>query len=324
MEDFENFLDADYKDRVEVLNATDNWQQIRGFIGKPLTANYKDGVFESEHPQMNTPQIEITDKYAIIFTEKGGSSAIIGILDQYKLSNLKVSNNDNHPRLIATLMFNTSELEEFELSSEQKEIKDILDGNSKKDLIIVTRNPIYKWLSGVYQDVLFEVERSSILLNQVLDKNKSFKPYNFSENNKKKLLAKESLSQFVYSLLKYRQRIGIPIASDHSRLYNETFFSMLLNLKIDKSKLKIIDLDDPGSDLMDCLSKYNPEILETCNTESYWTQRPHHTEIISSINTECKKRNDEELLSKIKDELLKDFYYYTLIRKHYKDYIYKN
>lgn len=317
MEKDDSFLHANYNDRTSVLEKTKNVSLIRRFFKGSIEFDYENNFFNSRR-ELKPPQFELTNKYGIFFSIKGGSSAITTIFKEYGLSDLNITTNKIYGRYISSKIGFKQDILIDELV---KPIEEILNGKSKKDLIIVIRNPVYKFLSGLYQDVSFELQSSDVLLGIV--SNKYDVKYNHKDNDDKiKSLNDSAICFLAYNLLKYRLSSGQDVASSHSDLYNEFYYSLLTNNNIDSSKLKIVDIDDPNSDLIKCLGEYNPEIIDSSNNRGYWTHRGHHEMLLNGIEKLCLEDNNFELLKAVKSEINNDFHYYTLIRQNYKDNVY--
>jgi hypothetical protein len=322
MKDDFDFVHTNYNDRRDVLEKTKNSSLITKFFKGTLNFSYSHdfSIKDTSFYKDVIPQFELTEKYGIFFTEKGGSSAITTLFKGFELSQLNTTQVDYYKLYLLSKIKPESDMK---VPESLEELESILNGKSKKDLIFVTRNPIYKFLSGIYQDITGELISSKILL-QVISNEYNIEYDHINNIDKIKSLSESALSFAAYNLLKYRLLSGESVCAGHSTLHNEFYYSLLTNNNIDNNKLKIVDIDDPSSDLIACLSKYNPEILENGKSKAFWTHRPYHEILLNGIEKICMDKNDMQLLNVIRREIKNDFYYYTLIRHYYKKYIYKN
>lgn len=320
MDNNNNFADSKNKDRKNILEKTKNISLIKAFFHNGIEFDYESDFFDI-NPDLMQPRVELTEKYGIFFSLKGGSSVIFDILKEFKLSDIDITINKGYNDYISSKV-KPNEVKYIDSVFTPLDL--ILNGQSKKDLIIVTRNPVYKFLSGLYQDIMFELVSSNIL-TEIYVNNHNFINNQYRYNQEIiKSIDDDTLCFLAYNLLKYRSISGQNICYGHSFLFNEFYYSLLTNNKINNTKLKIVDLDDPNSDLIQCLRDYNPEIVNNQKSKNFWTHRPYHEILLKGIEKLCHKYNNLNILNNIKKEVRNDFYYYMLIRNSYKKNIYKN
>jgi hypothetical protein len=272
----------------------------------------KEGVY-SNSANIHIEYFE-TEKFFLLCTSKGGSSFINGFL---KRNNLEVKHNQELNKIIRghNNFFNIkNKYKEEEVDKQIIEYFKLLNGKSKKDLIIVTRNPLVKWMSGVIQDLNSLVDKAPMLMKLV--------KYEKSDDKLKNQL------NLYRSLLPYflteRFETEGKIALGHSQLYNEYFFQLLLiHSNIDKNKLHIVDIDNPNHDLSDVIEKYYPYTKEEKNI-SYWTHREKHLHLFKNLNHFLIEQGIEKnVTAAIKNEILNDYKWYILLLETFKDNLWK-
>lgn len=301
------------KDRDYILKKITNKNNVRALFG--FNPNESDSIIS---PSVTPPAYNETEKYGIIYTSKGGSSYINNTLKKYNLFEHENANEfaDGFNKVFLSTLYPTPLETEEEVPEKYSEFMSIVNGKSHKDLIIVTRNPMYKWLSGIYQEIEMEYQSSNILYGILQN------DYDVVIDGKfPNKLSNEILEKIVYKyLLGVMYRNG-KIANAHAALYNQTFFLFLLNNKIDKSKLKILDIDDPECNMNKFFSSYNPEIIP--DDENFlWTHRPRHEHILKGIlNNESSSIKIKQM---IRNEVGTDFYYYSLLKEKFKKNFVKN
>ena len=86
MEDSVHFKDAHIEDREYVLKETQNVDVIKSSLGHDFLIGDDENIFHTSNQYLSIPIYNETDKYGILFTSKGGSSLIEGVIEQYNLS----------------------------------------------------------------------------------------------------------------------------------------------------------------------------------------------------------------------------------------------
>ena len=258
-----------------------------------------------------------TSKFILLCTQKGGSSYINTALSE---NNLFVHNPEQAKEIfhkfnnfIDLLHVDYANMDIPEVALEYSKI---LQGKSKKDLIIVTRNPILKWMSGVVQD-LDGLVHSAPVLRKLINYEVDYIDYEQSTLN----LQKELLIDF---LIERFESEGTT-AYAHSKLYNVLFYQLLsVNSNIDKNKLYLVDIDNPNHNLADVLKRYHPEIQKTEKHKSYWTHRHKHDYLFSDFQDRINERQLEiPLIESIIKDITFDYQWYLILLANYKDNLWK-
>lgn len=307
------------KNRINIINSKS--------INDSITNLFPDLVDSDSNGYLSTYPIEYkeTEKFVIFVTGKGGSTITNRILEENDLSlhhlgaggrrddiNNCFSNHGN---------FMMGYDDSIPLIKELSELKNILSGTSKKDLIIVTRNPIKKWISGLVQELSKEVE-SSMVASSFLSETHGIVVntlWDIIENDElSEDLKSEILCDLSYKFLKMAIFRHGTTEIDHMQLYNEIFYLFLENNpNIDLSKVRIIDIDSDNGDLVELFKKYYPDIKLNDATEGFWSQRYVWGLITKNLKTYMLKQN-KGIYEVIKREILRDLNYYNLIYKNYK------
>ena len=299
------------EDRNHILSNMTNTQMITQLFGFDIN----DSVMGNDL-MFPIPEYMETEKYGILFTSKGGSSYIMRTLKEYNLSEHVDENefaNGFGPVFLSTLHPSSTGKG---TPKKFAEFFSILNGKSKKDLIIVTRNPVYKWISGVYQEISMDYSKSNILYGMLQNDYK----LNECETNINKL-TDDILEKLVYRYLVGSLYRNGTVATDHAALYNQSFFLFILNNKIDMNKLKIVDIDDPNCNINKLLKSYNSEVIVN-KTDGLWTHRPKHEHVLKGvIDNLGSSINIKDIL---KREVGTDFYYYSLLKTQFDKNFVKN
>lgn len=305
------YYDAEITDKSRIIDETKNVESLKRLLGSNLPISYEENLLEFVPKVINSPLYNETDKFGILFSPKGGSSIIDNILDEYSLSVL--SEFSDKKWSTTYLSFLSAQRRETTIHKTWYEFRDICDGISKKDLIIVIRNPIYKWLSGVWMDINLEVETSKILYSYLKEK------YSLDNMGGDNYLSDEAIQDIIFKYIKQSIESGELACNSHGALYNESFFNLLTNNNISKDKIKIIDIDDGDVDLIDLFQKFYPQIQRSEADKLFWTMRGIHKTIIDGLVKEIQNQNDKLFSSVLRNELHRDLYYYTLLKEKYKN-----
>jgi hypothetical protein len=311
MRNKEELLLYNIENRKKIINDNNNELLIKDFF---LNDNLDDKniyEFKNSHIQYNE-----TDKFGILFSHKGGSTAIYSILEH---NNLNYFKRDEFFNKEIKYHFNINKNRTENLDFKLDEFNKIVNGKSKKDLIIVTRNPIYKFLSGMYQDLSIEFLKSDLLYSFLKEK---YKDENLPIHDSKDIdsLPERIIGEMAYLHVKNLFYKEENIRYGHSSLYNELFFNFLyVNKSINKSKIKIIDIDNPNYNLFEVFKKYYPEIEQSNRSKHFWTHRDKHRIILEGVSKHIK---EDELHIKqfIRETVNQDYYYYKLLLQNYTEY----
>lgn len=267
-----------------------------------------------ENPNFVSPAFYETDKFGIFTYMKGGSSLVNTLLNQHKLSNKEYKQDIFSDVFFETMgcykVINPEERMQF------NEFFKILDGTSEKDLIIPIRNSCKKWISGFIQELQFQYNDSP-LLKRIMEPGVA---YDISE------LSQDNINEIVLNKMKELHSTDNGLLEGHHRLYNETLYNFLEhNPNIDKTKLRIIDIDSPDGDLITLISEYHPEVLKDVSNK-FNSQRDLYVRFLNSISSQLMNSFNEEnkqIAYNMKRVVGQDYYYYTLIHKKYHNLIYK-
>jgi len=218
---------------------------------------------------IHNPQYAETEYFLILYSSKGGSSWITNTINQHELGR---------------------EAGEFSIES--------LNGKSEKDLIVVTRNPSKKWVSGLWEELHKEREST---INELSD---------------------SELENTIYKWLVDTYDIEGTLSFAHCRLYNESYYHLLKSNNINKKKLKIVNIDSIGGDLVNVFSDYWPHLKnEFIGEGGFSSRRPRHERLLKILLRICDKNN--VIQKQITDVILRDLYYYNKIHSEFKEQIYE-
>lgn len=300
------------ENRNEILSKTTNLEYLKHLLGGDIFDDDK-GKFKFKNNNFVPPNYVETEKFGVLFHMKGGSSFISNALTLSNLITTPSTRYSSWPNVFKSVM----RIDNMDSESEEyPEFIKILNGKSIKDLILVTRNPIYKWISGVYQEMQIEYGQSKTLKFFLKEK---YKGVNISE--KMDNLPDEAFEELCYTILKSVFESGGGSTWAHAMLYNETYYNFLeLNPNIDKSKLKIIDIDSPNGNLTSLLSAYHPEILSLDYIKNFHSHRFHYERLFKIIRKRIFHGNEPTLLNDITKQLQTQYYYYTMLEHKYSEY----
>lgn len=257
-----------------------------------------------------------TEKVMFLYSSKVGSSFIRNsIVEPNNARLVNIVNNgpvDIKPLLKFKPFTLEPNIEECDFSV--SELVKFLNGNSKKDLILLIRNPVMKWISGVVMDMRNN-EITSPLFHAVLEKayNRDFRGLGFED------LPEDILSELTYFYIRDIVKKEGRVDNGHSRFFAESNY-LLFSEHIDTinlNKLKIFDVDELGVDLGDVITEYYP-ILKDYVQKDYWTQRTLWNKLFSEFVTHISNRNDNLLMDKIQDGVYKDYSFYKMFKQKFK------
>ena len=284
-----------------------------------LLNDYHKGVFYAETP-----------KIGILYYNKVGSSFISTMFinnESLKVNGIKIYSNqanqvgERNVRLINDNQWvwaTTHKKDRGILTESLGDFEKIINGTSEKDLIIVTRNPKLKLLSGLMQDIkphgtIFQ--HPGLFLRGYLSK---YHPSaagipTFSELKKFHPNVWEEV--FEYYLLGWFKAFNNIKTSDgaHGKLgFNETYYKFLELNPINLDKLTIIDIDSIDGNLETVFKKYHKNLKFP---ESVHSNKGRYSDVIYLINKLSKKYKG--LLQDIEWEISRDYFYYNLIKEKY-------
>ena len=274
----------------------------------------------------------VTTKFSILTFMKGGTSRIGGLLEHNKNISKYNSNTDGSADSLGIDWIRALSLHEDRIklnqpnrinpSEPQSHFNSTMLGTSENDFVVVIRNPRYKWLSGVLQDLRQQNSNDSLqpsligfLVNKYPTLSEIFKD---PEN----MFIEEVLNNepdAFYDLFKHfllgHLALNKSVTNHHSKLYNEVTYKLLqLNTEIDETKLKILDLDSVQVNIDNVFKHYYPD-LDISDGQGKSTQRKKYEPLLIAL-----KRFENEYpiyMSMIQESISRDFFYYKLIKQNY-------
>lgn len=274
----------------------------------------------------------VTTKFSILTFMKGGTSRIGGLLEHNKNISKYNSNTDGSADSLGIDWIRALSLHEDRIklnqpnrinpSEPQSHFNSTMLGTSENDFVVVIRNPRYKWLSGVLQDLRQQNSNDSLqpsligfLVNKYPTLSEIFKD---PEN----MFIEEVLNNepdAFYDLFKHfllgHLALNKSVTNHHSKLYNEVTYKLLhLNTEIDETKLKILDLDSVEGNIDNVFKHYYPD-LDISDGQGKSTQRKKYEPLLIAL-----KRFEKEYpiyMSMIQESISRDFFYYKLIKQNY-------
>ena len=274
----------------------------------------------------------VTTKFSILTFMKGGTSRIGGLLEHNKNISKYNSNTDGSADSLGIDWIRALSLHEDRIklnqpnrinpSEPQSHFNSTMLGTSENDFVVVIRNPRYKWLSGVLQDLRQQNSNDSLqpsligfLVNKYPTLSEIFKD---PEN----MFIEEVLNNepdAFYDLFKHfllgHLALNKSVTNHHSKLYNEVTYKLLqLNTEIDETKLKILDLDSVEGNIDNVFKHYYPD-LDISDGQGKSTQRKKYEPLLIAL-----KRFENEYpiyMSMIQESISRDFFYYKLIKQNY-------
>lgn len=245
-----------------------------------------------------------TPKALFLYTFKGGSTFIENSIikpSRENEVNLKIKGPINGKNLkfkLHTMTIDDNVRLDNDGDCVLQELIKSSKGKSKKDLIIVTRNPIIKWISGILMEIQINVKKD---LNEHRDFTK---------------IDDGVLSNYIIKFLKKNYELSYSYSPGHCVLFNKFFYLLLTSNNIDKSKIKIVDLDNKETNFSSILMRYYPEI-EPHLQKNYWTQSNNYDKLFIPFIRMKKERTNIENL--VRNEIYEDMMFYNLINEIYKD-----
>ena len=261
-----------------------------------------------------------TDKFFVLVTSKGGSSIMQNIIN---LLNGKSRDDNSFFKLSEFFRDNQNFLTvgstELVTQNGNEEFIKLLNGKSNKDLIIITRNPLFKWLSGIIQDVEGELRDSESELYKWVDD--TFKGFDISNINKSPDSRDYDLNQPIISKIIYKYLMLMYLdnnnscTKNHASLYNELFYLFLENNKnINFSKVRLVDIDSENGDIVEFIKNYYPS-LDDSNFSEFYTRRNTWQFYFETITDEFK--DDISVIESISNDIRRDLYFYLLLKNKF-------
>lgn len=291
-----------------------------------------DEIFCKPPSLLNNDMIYyVTTKFSMLTFMKGGTSRIGILLNQNQnISEYNPNTHDNRQSLgidwIRALSLHEDRIKlndpnRTDPSENQIHFNSTMVGTSEKDFIVIIRNPRYKWLSGVLQDLRQQNSNDSLqpsLVGFLVNKYPNLTEYLKNKNN---LFLEQVLNNepdAFYDLLKHfllgHLALTNCLTNNHFKLYNEVTYKLLHLNTIDETKLKILDLDSVDGNIDNLFKHYYPD-LDISHGQGKSTQRKKYEPLLIAL-----KRFENEYpiyMSMIQESISRDFFYYKLIKQNY-------
>lgn len=140
--------------------------------------------------------------------------------------------------------------------------------NEKKPIIVLYRNPLFKFCSGILQDFIGNITNRTILLSDYLCSNFDFDSDDtFNHMNTQRMIDKlkepnknviDLFKKFILLSFKYGT-----LFETHASLHTDSLFTLLNNKVSLTSKDFLIDIDDDNTMLENVLLKLKPDLEKT-------------------------------------------------------------
>lgn len=208
------------------------------------------------------------------------------------------------------------------ISSESvvKDLELISTNKNKKDILIVYRNPLEKFLSGTIQDfaniITYGLPYNNFLIDYLLtessiETNYIFKSKDTIFNNIQNINTPkedEKFKKYYLELLRIYVNFYInnTITSDHATSNLYLLYPFINEKIVDKNKIKFFDIDSTSDvTLEDILLKY--EI--TSKRKEVRNSQKKNSELLSKMIS-----NDSDLMSKLHHNLKQETFFYNLLK----------
>ena len=309
---------------TEYKNNFDKDEDVNKWISNEKVDDLLDkchgGVFYAETP-----------KFGILYYNKVGSRFIKSMFkdnQSLRVDGIEIYSNQVSGHNVRSINQNqwswatTYKKDRGILTESLGDFEKITNGTSEKDLVIVTRNPKLKLLSGMIQDI--NIHGDIYFPNQFFFKGYINKHYPSVLGLKtyeelKKIHPKiweDILEQHLIGWFSEFSRIRTSEASHGKVGFNETYYKFLELNPINLDKLTIVDIDSIDGNLETPFKKYNnnlnfPKTIEPMSNKSKY----------SDMLYLLKKIGDNEKYSKLIEsiewEVSRDYFYYNLIKEKY-------
>ena len=252
------------------------------------------GIEEFQSGIFSTPHYKQTSKFGILYSNKCGSSFIRAYIDENKL-------NETTADMYREAFVNKTLFQQILSMNKDKRFGDftnMLTGKSDKDLIIVTRFPSQKWLSGMWTQIVHLI------------------PDDVWEYDNIKT------EEIIYKELKHLANVTHTLSIGHSTMYNEAYYNLLtLHPDIDRKKLKIVNIDTLDGDLKAVVSEYYDFGYPEDDVANINDNTKVYPKFINHLNDIFKKdRTIQHILSKT---IHRDLHYLNRIQNEYSDCFFK-
>lgn len=253
------------------------------------------------------PQYQESEKFGIMFSSKGGSG---WIMDAFRENNLSIQ-----PKGEPFGVVWQQSISPWGGEDKHGDLTNILNGSSEKDFILVTRNPLYKFVSGLWEEMGITYGQSNIFRGSVLVEGRSF-------HNKRGGLLDESM-EFIQDMMKKWILGTIDLQGDvscaHAALYNESYYNLLTLHNINRKNLKIVNIDSFDGDLEDVFNEYYPNLK--IRKPGFGTHRHKHEKLLICLSKLCDENT--KIHKFISRTIHRDLYYLNRIKKEFENQFYK-
>lgn len=287
---------------------------------------FKNQIINSGHTfsRFQGLQFSKTSKFILVYSSKGGSSFSQNIMSKNNLEEDYFSwSLDMKPnRGPDDFTIYKGEIPDW--------LYDVLNGVSTHELIFLQRNPLQKYMSGTYQDIIGEVRNDGLLSSFLKDKYPKFNQSLYLDTVGKTLNTKTSIDDMPDWVKEVSTDLTLKYISGnfscygkvhraHSLLTNNIIYDFLTFFdKIDKNKIKIFDIDLVENDIFQLFKMYYPELKEITNSHLYlfWTHRYRWELFFRDVLIKINGGKVESIA--LQDNLRDDYYYYFKIKKTFK------
>jgi len=303
-----------YKQDFNKNKVIDEW--IFSKKTSELLNDYHKGIFYAETPNLG-----------ILYYNKVGSTFMSTMFrdnQSLEVDGIKIYSNqvgEHKVRLINENQWvwaTTHKKDRGILTESLGDFEKITNGTSEKDLIIVTRNPKLKLLSGLIQDTNpygSILQHPGLFLRGYLSKHHPSVLGISTFRELKELHPNVWEEVFEYYLLGWFKDFNNikTSAGAHGKLgFNETYYKFLELNPINLDKLTIVDIDSIDGNLETVFKKYHKDLKFPGGVHS---NKGRYSDMVSLINKVSKKY--KYLVKDIEWEISRDYFYYNLIKEKY-------
>ena len=300
---------------------------VEKFFGEAINMQGFEFTIGHGNNGRGTIQVCSTSKIIVIYGAKHASAFIDDVLHKKiyhkhaKLKSTKPLANG-----VANLRFKpfSSEIDEtddinYGLGEETiKELVTFTKNKSKLDLIIVVRNPIYKLISGLLQDLESHLNNNFVVSGLIKSLFKELDT--FSNETSIGDLPPKVVAELFYKYVNELYSQTGSLKGTHTTLHNEAIWNFLEHYpKIPLDKVKIVDIDDTDSSLGDLLTDYHDEISDSWKKKLFKSHRPKWVNLLTELNDYINLKGDKTFKKKLKEYCYQDFNYYSKLTTKYKD-----
>ena len=208
---------------------------------------------------------------------------------------------------------NCNNLSDFLHSEKSKNFTDLLMNNTNKDIILLMRNPNDRFFSGLIQVLTSYID---VLKNEISERELLKKLKNLSDSDIDQFTNSFNLyniDTFVVSHLPtyisflIETKWNLILQDIHTENYLHNYIELIHNIS-DKSKIKIIDLEDCNSD---SAGEFFASLQPNINLNEFWTNRKQKIESNRHLYD-----NVVSIIEDIKPEVIFHF-----LKKEYANYL---